>query len=179
MEGGLWLHLLNRLCCFHTIPAMFIWALSQRRERAEILGPGAHGAFIKTVCCQTSCVTSWDRKQLTFVHIFGGRLDVWTSRVWRSSLARKWSIKACQESFDAHRPKKNTCVKITSEAHVDFLLLLWHQLPHSCKINLTGSSYHMCLEIKTQVSLSEYFNGIELCGFFSPFRHTMSMDSLK
>lgn len=106
MEGGLWLHLLNRLCCIHTSRATFLWALSQDRERAENLGLGAHRVFIKTVCCQTSCVTNWDGRQLTFVHFFWGWVDVWTSRVWRSSLVRKGGIKACQGSFDAHGPTK-------------------------------------------------------------------------
>lgn len=148
-----------------------------RKGESRDPGPGAHGAFIKTVCCQTSCVTDGDRKQLAFVHTFWGGSDVWTSRVWRSSLVRKWSIKAFQGGFDAHRPKKNTCVKIRSQVHVDFFLLLWHQLPRSCKINLTGSSDHMCLEIKTRAILSESFNETELCGFFFfLFHHTRSTD---
>lgn len=154
MKGGLWLHLLNRLCCIHTSQAMIIWALSQERERAENLGLGAQAAFIKTVCCQTSCVTNWDGKQLTFAHFFWGRADVWTSRVWRSSLVRKGSIRAWQGSFDAHRPRKIHVSKSKVKSMLFFFLLLWHQLPHACKINLRGSSYHMCLEIKTQVRLS-------------------------
>lgn len=48
-----------------------------------------------------------------------------------------------------------------------FFLLFWHQLPRSCKINLTGSSDHKCLEIKTWARLSESFNETELCVFFS------------
>ena len=157
MEGSLWLHLFNRLCCIHIIKAVLAWAVSQEGELAALQGPGALVAFIKIGCCHTSWVINWNRKQLTFVQIFHGKLDVWTRRVWRrSSLVVNWCIKACRGDFDAQRPKKIHVSKSEVKPMLIFLLLLflWHQLPCSWKINLSGSSYPVWLEIKTQLRMS-------------------------
>lgn len=107
MEGSLWLHLFDRLCCIHSIKAVLVWARSQEGERATFQGLGALVAFIKVGSCQASWVMNWNRKQLPFVQIFQGKQDVRTRRVWkRSSLVMKWCIKACRGGFDAQRPKK-------------------------------------------------------------------------
>lgn len=121
MEGSLWLHLFDRLCCIHIIKAVLVWASSQGGKRVALQGPGTLVAFIKTGCCQASWVMNWNRKQLTFcsdlsreaacVNMEGLKKIFISDEVMHQSFqGRLW----CPEA------QENTCVKIRSEIHVDF-----------------------------------------------------------
>lgn len=177
MEGGLWLHLLNRLCYIHTNQAMFIWALSQERERAEIRAQELTWRSLKPYAVRRPAW--WTRTESKW-HLFTsfegiGCVNKQSLKIFiseevkhQSFPGRLWCPQA-QEKYMCQNQKPSPCW---------FFLLLWHQLPHSCKINLTGSSDHMCLEIKTRARLSESFNETELRGFFFSFLfyHTRSTD---